>query len=358
MERDGSRVASVERNRFRKRTEPRKGDGAPHAPRALRLAVWPAAVDAREATPARDAEYEVIFERARLQIDHRLRRMVDEQIEAARLYPRLIGRSPAHLRLLLCNLPLDRALSLVVLLVEEAQRRAFDAPGDALEHALLAARVAERLSHRHCGECLVEELSARVWACVGTARRRTGEPGAAAEAFRRARAHLARGCGEPLEEALVMEQQAAFDATRRRWIEAARSLAQAAVRFRRVGDRHLEARVRIKQGVLELLRDRRRAAMEPLTRGLDELEGEREPYVAAMGHTLLAALLAESRMLPSQSRAREALRKARCRLTGLPDGSVRELVARVEARILRGVTSGAVTRPGAATLLPMWPRCL
>lgn len=330
-----------------------------------RVAPWPAAPEFGHAQPVLDpypdSEYEEVFERARVQLDHRVRGVLEEQAEATRLYLRLMGsRSAFHRSLLLRDLSPDRILCLVVLIVDEAHRRACEDPEDALEHALLAARIASRLSRRHYGECLVEEMSARVWACVGSACRRVGRLGLACAAFRRARRHLSKGCSEPLEEGLVLEQEAALHATRGRWLEAASALDQAAARFRQVRDPHLESRARIKQGVLEVLRGRGRAATEPLTSGLAGLEGEREPYVAALGQVLLAVLLTGDRALPIQARAREALRQARRWLDWPQARTVRRLVARVERRILRGASrleTGDVDRH-AERLVPVWPRRL
>jgi len=330
-----------------------------------RVAPWPAAAEPGHPRPMwespPESEYEEVFERARVQLEHRLRGFLEEQAEATGLYLRVMGGgSGFHRRLLLHDLPPDRILCLVVLIVDEAHHRACDHPRDALEHALLAARIASRLSRRHYGECLVEEISARVCACVGSACRRVGRLGPAREAFRRARRHLSKGCGEPLEEGLVLEQEAALHATRGRWSEAASTLDQAMARFRQVRDPHLEARARIKQGVLEVLRGRGRAATEPLTSGLAELEGERDPYAAALGQVLLAVLLTGDRALPIQARARESLRQARRWLDWPQARPVRRLVARVETLILRGATTLETCDPcrQAQRLVPAWPRRL
>ena len=315
------------------------------------------------------SEYEEAFQQARLRLDGRLRGIMEEQAEARRLYLRMMdSRSPFHRQVLLRSLPSDRGLCLVVLLVDEARHRAAETPRDALKHAALATRIACGLSRRHYGECLVEEISARVWACVGGACRRVGRLECAGRAFRRARRHLTKGCGEPLEEGLVLEEEAALHATRGRWIEAAHGLARAAARFRQVRDGHLEARVRIKQGVLEVLRGFRRAAREHLGSGLAELEGEREPYAAALGQVLLAVLLSTGRTLPIQARARRALREARRWLDRSQARTVRRLVARAQELVLHPATSPEAegTRPPAhgslqhplEPLLPGWPRRL
>lgn len=310
----------------------------------------------------RASEYEGVFERALCQLDARLRGVAGERATAARLYLRLIGRPVAHRLLLLDNLDLEHALCLATLLIDEGHRRAVDRPAEAIEHAELATRVAARLCRCYYGRFLVAEISARAWACLGDVCRLSGRLGRAEQAFSQALHHLATGSGEPLEEGLVFEHEAALHATRRRMIEADRRLGQAAVRFRQVRDLHLEARVHIKQGVVELLRGRRSAAILRLTSGLDRLERPREPYAAAAAHALLAALLATDPKLTAQARARAELRQARVWLDRPEARPVRMLVTRVETLILG--TPPQARRPPreippeVMRLVPVWPRRL
>lgn len=350
-----------------------KGEGVridgPERVASSRFAPWRAGRKPGSPSPVLDApvglDYEEVFRQALIQLDHRMRGFVAEQVEAGRLYRRVMrSRSPFHQRWLLRDLASDRSLCLVVLLVDEAHQRA-EAPRDALEHATLAARIASRLSRQHYGDCLVEEISARVWACVGSACRRVGRLECAGKAFRRARGHLSKGCGEPLEEGLVLEQEAALDATRGRWLEAAFGLERAAASFRQVCDGHLLGRVQIKQGVLEVLRGGQRAAREHLISGLAELEGERDPHAAALGQVLLAVLLSADRALPMQAQARKSLRQARRWLDRPQARAVRRLMGPVEAQVLRAPTSVAGksthlrdTQRLLERLLPVWPRCL
>lgn len=309
--------------------------------------------------PTRVSEYEAVLERTLVRLDDRLQAVASERAEAPRLHELLLGRPPVQRRLLLHNLQLDRAFCLVARLIDYAQYDAHQDPLRAVEHAELATQVAVRLCTEHYGRFLVAEMSARAWASLGTACRMAGRLGRADEAFRQARRFLAEGSGEPLEEALVYEQEAALRATWARWSLTGDLLGAAAIRFYEVRDFHQESRVWIKLGVLKWLLGHRQPALDALTRGLGALEGVREPYAAALGQALLAALLAGEPSLRAQVRAREALRKARYWIDQPRAEPVRSVVRKVETLVLGGVpATGTSVPPELARLVPAWPQRL
>jgi len=311
------------------------------------------------APPVAASEYEAILERAMDHVEKRLQIVASERTEAARMYLLLAGRRRLQRELLLHNHPLSRGLCLAILLIEESHRRSYEDSFESLEHAEMATRIAGRLDPQRYGASLVAEISARAWAALGNASRLVGRLGRAEEAFQQARGDLDKGSGEPLERGLVWELEAALHATRGRWDEADRLLASAAHLFGQVRDRHLEGRVRAKHGILALLGGSREAAVGRLTHGLRHLIGEREPYVAAAGQALLAALLASLADLPAQVRAREALWQARHWLGWPRAQPARPLVSRVEALLLRGAPVGGSGVPAEVMrLVPTWPRRL
>lgn len=329
------------------------------AVRQVRGVIWGVAPAPWSAPPTHAAEYEAVLDRTLVRLDDRLRVVASERAEAPRLHNLLLGRPPAQRRLLLQNLPLQHAFYLAARLIDHSTRDACQDSHRALEHAELATQVTARLCTEHYGASLVAEVSARAWASLGNACRLAGRLERAEVAFRQARKFLEEGSGEPLEEALVYEQEAALHATRERWGLTGDLLGAAAVRFHEVRDSHLRGRVQIKLGVLEVLLGRREPALEAFTEGLRTLEGDHEPYAAAVGQALQAVLYACEPTLPAQVQAREALRRTRYWIDHARAEPLRSLVRRVETLVLDGVP---VTGPSIplelACLVPRWPRRL
>lgn len=296
-------------------------------------------------------DYEQVFDRALSRAEAHRRLLDRERTEAAQLHSLLVHRSPGQRRLLLWNLPVRRAYSLVALLVEESHRRVFDDPEVALDRAELATRIAGELDAGHYGPCLVAEISARAWACLGHAARIAGHAGRSAEAFAQAHGHLADSPGEPLEEGCLLDLQSSLLASRGELLEAGFLLARAAERFRVVGDGHRLGRVEIKRGVVELRRGLPKPALEWLRRGLTRAEGARDPYAVAVGYALQAALAASPRPAAVEVLSWEALRNARRWTEPATGRPVVPLIRKVEGYLTR-------QQPDLEELLPVWPRRL
>lgn len=304
-----------------------------------------------------EADYEAILERALRGVEERMITHNAERAEAVRMYTRLFEVPRPQRRLLLLNLPRDRGWSLANRLIEAGRSWG---PADcrlAVEHAELATRLTARLSVEHYGASLVAEIRARAWACLGTASRVAGHLGRADEAFAQAHLYLRGGAGEPLEEALVLDQEASQHATRRRFHRARALLQRSAWLFQLVRDDHLAARARLKMGVVELLQERWEAARADLFASVPRIDPARDPYGAVVGHALAAAVRLRGRpWLTERARAIGDLVTAR-RLISRPGAKpARGLLERV----LRTAVGEATASPSSpkSRLLESWPRWL
>jgi hypothetical protein len=108
--------------------------------------------------------------------------------------------------------------------------------------ARLTLAVAGRLGEHHAAP-LVQDLRARAWASVGEAGLASGDLAGAQEALRAAAACLGHGTGDLLVDARLLEFEAAVRAAQGRPGDASALLKQAAVRYRRLNEPGLLARV-------------------------------------------------------------------------------------------------------------------
>lgn len=190
-----------------------------------------------------------------------------------------------------------------------ASRQAAE-PAVAVERAEAAVAVAERLEPVRYGDALVRSLGVRSWSCLGSARRLAGDPRGAAEALERAEPML-REEEDVLEEAEIHELAAALAADRGQLDEAERRLDRGLELYRLWGEPHLQGRVLVQKGTIRGWLQGEEAARQGigwLEEGLDRLEVEREPALAAFALHRLASLLAEGgrgeEALPALRRAR------------------------------------------------------
>lgn len=124
-------------------------------------------------------------------------------------------------------------------------------PADPGHLASLALAASEELDLERHAPALVKDLRAKIWACIGEARRQTGDLPGAEEALRAAGSCLAYGTGDLLVEARLLEFEAAVRAAHGRTGEALALLDQAAARYSEVNEAQLQERVlRTKERVM------------------------------------------------------------------------------------------------------------
>lgn len=117
-------------------------------------------------------------------------------------------------------------------------------PPEAARLAGLALTASARLDAALHATPLLQDLEARIWACLGDVRLRTGDLPGAEEALHEAALRLARGTGDLLVEARLLELEAAVRKAQGRPRESAALLKQAEARYREVNEPELAARVR------------------------------------------------------------------------------------------------------------------
>lgn len=202
------------------------------------------------------------------------------------------------------------------LLIKES-RGAREAPA-AAEWAGLAVEAAALLDSRQLGSTLVRSFQARAWGRLGDARRRTGDLVGAEAALTAASKALGEGA-DTLDRAELLELQARLLAEQDRLDDAESLLGRTLVLYRSLGERHREGRVLILAAAVRNRRGGEGAARETLGRlreGLDRLDGDREPALAASAFQRLARLLGEA---GENEEGRAALGRARALFERLED---------------------------------------
>ena len=125
-------------------------------------------------------------------------------------------------------------------------------PEAAAPLARLVLSLTPRLGGEHDAP-VVQDLEARAWACVGTVRLRQGDVPGAEQALREGALRLARGTGDLLVDARLLEFEAAVREAQGSLRAAVGLLRQAESRYREIGESGLAARAR---AVRERLRAR------------------------------------------------------------------------------------------------------
>lgn len=148
--------------------------------------------------------------------------------------------APAPQRLERAGEPAFRSWGTAELLARMAAEQAD--PAQAEELAALALAIAAQLTDHP--QAVVADLTARLWAARGRARLSLNDLTGGQAALTSAAECLARGTGDLLTEATLLELEAEVRETQGRLREAASLLRQAASRYSEIGDRTRQARAR------------------------------------------------------------------------------------------------------------------
>ena len=116
-------------------------------------------------------------------------------------------------------------------------------PAAAAQLAALVLSLTPRLGGTHDAP-VVQDLEARAWACAGTARLLQGDTQGAEQALREGALRLARGTGDLLVDARLLEFEAAVRETQGALRAAVGLLRQAEARYREIGESALASRAR------------------------------------------------------------------------------------------------------------------
>ncbi|HXO21641.1 MAG TPA: hypothetical protein VOA87_17150 [Thermoanaerobaculia bacterium] len=256
-----------------------------------------------------------------------------ERAEAQRLLAELTRHPLERQRILIQNSARYQSWGLCELVLSLPQEALSD-PREWIDAAELSIAVAESLNPAAYGFELVEDLRARAWAHLANARRSLSDARGAEQAFHVAESHLARGTGDRLERARLLEQKASLRNLQGRQGEAIRLLNRAIAIYQKMEQPHLLGRALLNKGHVTAYTEDKEMAIALLGQGLELVDADREPRLVAMGYHNLAYVLNE------MGQNREALPLlARARLLYLESGD-RLCLTRLqylEARIALGL---------------------
>jgi tetratricopeptide (TPR) repeat protein len=241
-----------------------------------------------------EIDYASAFEGGSRQVKERARKLAREREELPLQLTRLRGLPKADQYALVATEPALASWSLAEELIEECLRRVHFQVQEAGDLAELAMRVTARLGAEEHGAGLVEDLRARAWSTCAEVRRSRSDLRGAEDAFVEAEACIARGSGDALEEARVMELEAALQCDRQRIEDAHRLLDAATAIYRRCRDFHLVGRAYIEKGRVFAAAQQLDSALEWVRKGLGLLDSRRDPYLTLAAQHRLMLYLHES----------------------------------------------------------------
>jgi tetratricopeptide (TPR) repeat protein len=311
------------RERLQAFLAPRKG---PLAERLARVLPW--------RCDGEDGEYDQILQNVERRVVGHAAAMDRERTEALGRLAELLEQPAERREMLLRNHPGFRTWGLLERLLDQVRERTFEDPAAAEELGKLALLLAGALDSGHYGEERLEDMRARAWSLLGNARRVRSDLRGAGEAFRRARAHLRRGTGDPLERVQWLDFRASLLRDQRRFEEAERLLLRALRIYRDFRETHRAGAVLVKLSTLHEHAGTPERAIPLLHEALTLIDGGQEPrLLLSAWHNLITNLVEAGRYMEAQGFLIEA-RPFYARFT---EGWVRHRRRWIEGRIARGL---------------------
>lgn len=254
--------------------------------RDLAARYWPSSLPVAEAAASR------LGGRIWARLQERELRAVREREQAEELLASILNDSPARRHTQVVNRRRYHTWAFCRCLQDQSIVRIFADPHDALALAELALEVAQLIPPADATPALLADLKARVWARIANARRVLGDfPGAEA-ALAEARMWLARGTGDPMEEADVLELEGSLRTAQRRFEQAEGALRRAIRLHSRIGDRHAEGKVLVVLAVMKNTCGEPRQSIDLLQQALGLIDAARDPRLAINARHNLAVALA------------------------------------------------------------------
>lgn len=238
-----------------------------------------------------EGEDEIYTERL-LQECHRRQAALDaEREEAVELFQELQRYPSGRQVMLVANCERFITWGFCQYLLERSWESRFDDVERTIELANLAVVLAEKLGNCACGPALAYDLRARSWAHLGNAYRIGSDYESSEEAFHEAERNLARGTGDCLEKARVLELKAYLKTDLSRFDEAAQLLDQAIILCRLNGDEHAVGDMLSQKGLVHGRSGEYETAIDLIRQGLELMEPKNDPrrYLAAK-HNLVSSL--------------------------------------------------------------------
>lgn len=226
--------------------------------------------------PARN--YDEVFDRLERRIVEEARKREGEKDTAQRLYAELLGHEAVEALLQVQSTRRYASLALCELLLKKSQLLQGGDATRSQKAAELAEAVAEQLDFGLYGSTVVQDLQALTWAYVAHAGQTQADLRAAESSYTMAQRLLGASGGPPSTPvAELLTLQASLASYTGRFEEAARLLNRAASFYRQSGDRHRFGRTLIKKGAVLGNAGELESAARLLRRGIDLIDGAREP---------------------------------------------------------------------------------
>ncbi|HEY0782708.1 MAG TPA: hypothetical protein VGE98_09655 [Thermoanaerobaculia bacterium] len=250
---------------------------------------------------AQAVDYSAAFDRSERRVARLRQALERERAEAPRLVAELLAGGAGRRERMLLNPPRLQTWGTAELLVERSRDESGADPERGEELGLLAVRLAQSLDADLYGSERLEDLRAEAWGYVANARRRCSDLPGATAAFREAFAHLARGTGDPLERAVLLDLEASLLRSRCLHKRALRHLEQALSIFVEAGEKHRAGRVLLKMDSVHQRAGQPELGIPLLYRALDLIDPAREPRLLLYAwHSLIDDLIAAGRLMEAQ----------------------------------------------------------
>ncbi|HSS52304.1 MAG TPA: hypothetical protein VLX28_25460 [Thermoanaerobaculia bacterium] len=253
--------------------------------------------------PWAEAAYEGCLNRAFAAVSHVEKQWHRENEKLARVLE-LLGPSPQMLEgLTLQQVRTYRGWPLVEALLRRAGEARFRDPLAMRALCFLAKEHAESLDPElYVQPALVFDLRARAWAELANAHRVNEEQEQADDALAQAASYRQQGTGDPLLQARISDLEASLRRAQRRFAEAIALLDDACDIYHSVGDSHLAGRALIKKGICARTAGEPRDAIQWIREGQSQLDGSRDPRLAAIGKQVLLDAMADCGQFQQASR--------------------------------------------------------
>lgn len=271
--------------------------------RLLVLAVPAKEIEAEVPEPWAEAAYEECLDRAFAKVSRFEKQWHKETEKLARVLE-FLGPNPQMLEgLTLQQVRTYRGWPLVEALLRRAGEASFRDPLAMRALCLLAKDHAETLEPELYGRpALVFDLRARAWAELANALRVNEEYERADEALAQAFSYRRQGTGDSLLQARMADLEASLRRDQRRFAEAIALLDAACDIYQSVGDTHLAGRALINKGICARTAGEPRDAIQWIREGQAQLDGGRDPRLAAIGEQVLLDAMADCGQFQQASR--------------------------------------------------------
>lgn len=194
-------------------------------------------------------------------------------------------------RLLVQNSTRFQSWGLCELFLTTSQEGRFTDPQEGVQLAEVAVAIAESLAPESYGAALLQDFKARAWAFFGNAKRVLTDFRAADHALQVAESHLARGTGDRLEKARLLDLKASLRNSQGRREEAIALLNRVIGIYQRSQQKHLLGRALLNKGHVFIGAGDFETAIALLRQGLALTDAEREAkLVLTAQHNLAYAL--------------------------------------------------------------------